>query len=217
MRRLIFVRTERTDIDQYTEQVESVRRAFDRYLDNYPRKTSRTKTGLMGPVGKILSEARSGKWDTESLTGYALNIHLMTPKARGYISEEGRKSLREGVEELMALLSQVQSPAVQDKLLDRIDYGLYATRRFKGMEYLEEISRSYARFLEERYEDVDDLNNKWGLSRRERLEEFSRAPYPSRNRYAKKASQEEKNAIDAFFQGRDIEPEEADPEEGEEL
>jgi hypothetical protein len=216
MRRLIFVRTERTDIDQYAEEVESVRRAFDRYLDNYPRKTSRTKTGLMGPVGKILSEARSGKWDAESLTGYALNIHLMTPNSRGFISEEGRKALRDGVEELVNLLSQVESPAVQDKLLDRIDYGLYATRRFKGMEYLEEINRRYAEFLKNRYSDVQRLNDEWGLSRRERLEEFSQARFPSRSRY-EKANEEEKNAIDAFWQSQDVEPEEADPEEGEEL
>ncbi len=105
---------------------------------------------------------------------------------------------------------------MQDKLLDRIDYGLYATRRFKGMEYLEEINRRYAKFLEERYESVDDLNDKWGLTRRERLEEFSQARYPSRSRY-EKANDEEKAAIDAFWQSQDLEPEEADPEEGEEL
>jgi len=216
VRPFIFVRAERADIDQYAEKVESVRRAFDRYLDNYPRKTARTKTGLMGPVGKILSEAKSGKWDAESLTGYALNIHLMTPKAKGFISEEGRRALSEGVRELMDLLSEVESPAIQDKLLDRIDYGLYATRRFKGMEYLEEVNRRYARFLEGRYESVGDLNDKWGLGRRERLEEFSQAPYPSRSRYDK-ANDEEIAAIDAFRQSQDTEPEEANPEEGEEL
>lgn len=216
MRRLIFVRTERTDIDQYADKVKSIREAFDKYLDNYPRKTSRTKTGLMGPVGKILSEARSGKWDAESLTGYALNIHLMTPSSRSYISEEGRKSLREGVEKLTALLNEVESPAVQDKLLDRIDYGLYATRRFKGMEYLEDINRSYAEFLEERYGDIGKLNDEWGFDKKARLEEFSRARYPSPKRHAE-ANQEEKNAIDAFWQSRNTQPEEADPEEGEEL
>jgi hypothetical protein len=216
VRQFIFVRAERADIDQYADKVENVRRAFDRYLDNYPRKTARTKTGLMGPVGKILSEAKSGKWDAESLTGYALNIHLMTPNARGFISEEGRKALNDGVRELIDLLSEVESPAVQDKLLDRIDYGLYATRRFKGMEYLEEINRRYAMFLEERYESVDHLNDRWGLGKRERLEEFSQARYPSRSRY-EKANGEEKAAIDAFWQSQDVEPEEADPEEGEEL
>jgi hypothetical protein len=216
MRSFIFVRAERTDIDQYAEKVENVRQAFDRYLDNYPRKTARTKTGLMGPVGKILSEAKSGKWDAESLTGYALNIHLMTPNAKGFISEEGRKALNEGIRELITLLSEVESPAVQDKLLDRIDYGLYATRRFKGMEYIEEIKRRYAKFLEERYGSVDDLNDKWGLGKRERLEEFSQARYPSRSRY-EKANDEEKAAIDAFWRSQDVEPEEADPEEGEEL
>jgi hypothetical protein len=216
VRPFIFVRAERADIDQYAETVESVRQAFDRYLDNYPRKTARTKTGLMGPVGKILSEAKTGKWDAESLTGYALNIHLMTPKARGFISEEGRRSLSEGVQALMNLLSEVESPAVQDKLLDRIDYGLYATRRFKGMEYLEEVNRNYAKFLEERYENLEELNQKWNLSKRERLEEFSRAYYPSPKR-RDKANDEEKAAIDAFWQGQDAEPEEADPEEGEEL
>ncbi len=216
MRPFIFVRAERADIDQYAEKVGSVRQAFDRYLDNYPRKTARTKTGLMGPVGKILSEAKSGKWDAESLTGYALNVHLMTPSARGFISEEGRRSLSEGVRELVGLLSEVESPAVQDKLLDRIDYGLYATRRFKGMEYIEEISRRYARFLEERYPSVDNLNDNWGLGKKERLEEFSQARYPSRSRY-EKANDEEKAAIDAFWQSQDVEPDVADPEEGEEL
>ncbi len=216
MRPFIFVRAERADIDQYAEKVGSVRQEFDRYLDNYPRKTARTKTGLMGPVGKILSEAKSGKWDAESLTGYALNVHLMTPSARGFISEEGRRSLSEGVRELVGLLSEVESPAVQDKLLDRIDYGLYATRRFKGMEYIEEISRRYARFLEERYPSVDNLNDNWGLGKKERLEEFSQARYPSRSRY-EKANDEEKAAIDAFWQSQDVEPDVADPEEGEEL
>jgi hypothetical protein len=141
----------------------------------------------------------------------------MTPRSRGYISEEGRKSLREGVEELINLLKEVESPAVQDKLLDRIDYGLYATRRFKGMEYLEEINRSYVTFLEGRYGDIGELNDKWGLKGRARLEDFSQAPYPSRNRQDNKANDEEKSAIDAFFQSRNIEPVEADPEEGEEL
>jgi len=216
VRPFIFVRAERADIDQYAEKVESVRRAFDRYLDNYPRKTARTKTGLMGPVGKILSEAKSGKWDAKSLTGYALNIHLMTPKARGFISEEGRRALSEGVRDLVALLSEVESPAVQDKLLDRIDYGLYATCRFKGMEYLEEINQRYTRFLENRYESVSDLNEKWGLGRRERLEVFSQARYPSPKR-RDKANDEEKATIDAFWQNQDAEPKEADPEEGEDL
>src|SRR5205823_1674220 len=119
MRNLIFIRTERVDLDQFGTQVEQVRTKFDRYLDSYPVKTARTKTGLMGPNSKVLSDARSGKWDAKSLTGYALNIHLMNPNAHGFIAPDARTALHDAVESLMALLATVP-PTVQDKLLDRI-------------------------------------------------------------------------------------------------
>ena len=84
------------------------------------------------------------------------------------------------------------------------------------MQYIEETKRRYTKFLEERYASVDDLNDKWGLGKRERLEEFTQARYPSRRRY-EKAKDGEKAAIDAFWHRQDVEPEEADPEEGGEL
>ena len=97
MRTPIFVRIKRFDLESISSDIESVRRCFDSYLDSYPVKSSRSKHSLMGPVGKILQEVKSGKWDADSLAGYALNIHLTNPKAKGFISQEARNSLTEGI------------------------------------------------------------------------------------------------------------------------
>jgi hypothetical protein len=182
MRNLIFVRAERFDLDQFRDRIEAIRDAFDLYLDSYPAKTSRTKTGLMGPVGKILSEARSGKWDAESLTGYALNIHLSNPKAKGFIGTESREALRRGVADLMALLAEVP-PASQDKLIDRIDYGLYFTRRSKGMERLERIRQEFVEFLRGKYGTAEATAAAWGEKPEALGSDFERVTYPSRRQF----------------------------------
>src|SRR5690554_5224401 len=113
----IFVRIKRFDLESISPDIESVRRCFDSYLDSYLVKASRSKHSLMGPVGKILQEVKSGKWDADSLAGYALNIHLTNPKAKGFISQEARNSLTEGINRLLTLLKS--SPVtVHDKILD---------------------------------------------------------------------------------------------------
>lgn len=213
MRRLLFVRSsERTDLDEFAPEVERIRSAFDRYLDSYPVKTARTKTSLMGPVGKILSEVRSGKWDAESLTGYALNIHLMNPNARGYIAPEARAALSEGVRELIELRRRESiPPAAQDKLLDRIDYGLYWVRRRKGLEFIEQVRGEFAGFLGRRYAGIDGLNQAWGLRKNDQLQEFASTPYPSKasKRYAA-GSATYRSDVDTFWQERGEAPAEVE-------
>ena len=92
MRQFIFTKIEQFDIDSIEPKIDDIRDAFDRYLDTYPVKTSRSKHGLMGPVGKIIQEVKGGKWDATSLTGYALNIHLSNPKAKS-ISDDARSAV----------------------------------------------------------------------------------------------------------------------------
>ena len=214
MRNLFFVRSERADLSKFDPEVERIRNAFDRYLDSYPVKTARTKTGLMGPVGKILSEARSKKWDAESLTGYALNIHLMNPRVRGFIAPEARVALRDGIQDLVDLLGSVP-PTAEDKLLDRIDYGLYWIRRKKGMEFMDQIREEFAGFLRGRYPDVETLSRTWSRRAKNRIVDFESISFPSpRGRRFAEASEPEKADIVLFWKERGEEPEEA--EEGEE-
>lgn len=192
MRTPIFVRVERFDLEEVAPRIEAIRNDFDRYLDSYPVKTARSKHSLMGPVGKLLQEAKTGKWDAESLTGYALNIHLSNPRAKGFISGEARDALEDGVSKLMSLLREAP-PTAQDKILDRIDYGLYFVRRAKGLKWLEGVRRDFVQFLRDRYGSAEHLARAWGEKRENIGQDFERIPYPSRRLFEGARDQKKKD------------------------
>jgi len=192
MRTPIFVRVERFDLESVAPRIEAIRNDFDRYLDNYPVRTARSKHSLMGPVGKVLQEAKTGKWDAEALTGYALNIHLSNPRAKGFISQEAKEALRNGVSKLMTLLREVP-PTAQDKILDRIDYGLYFIRRAKGLEWLESVRREFVQFLRDRYGSSEELAKAWGEKLENIGQDFERIPYPSRRMFEEARGQKKKD------------------------
>ena len=179
MRTPILVRVERFNLDDIAADIEAVRECFDRYLDSYPVKSARSKHSLMGPIGKVLQEARTGKWDTDSLTGYALNIHLANPKAKGHISQESCEALRNGIEQLLQLLGRVPITA-QDKVVDRIDYGLYFVRRAKGLERHERIRQEFISFLRKKYQTPEELALAWGGKPEDYGADFSEVRYPSK-------------------------------------
>jgi hypothetical protein len=132
----------------------------------------------MGPVGKIFQEVKGGKWDAVSLTGYALNIHLSNPKAKG-ISDSARAALDQGVTKLIDLLKS--SPvAAHDRILDRIDYGLYYMRRKKGFAWLESVKNDWVDFLRTRYKDGESLAAAWGEKIDRIGNDFERVPYPGK-------------------------------------
>jgi len=91
MKSLTFVHASRLDLNELGPRVVSIRDHFDKYLDEYPVKSARSKHGLLGPVGKILQEAKGDRWDAISLDGYALKhspgesaveeLHLTSGKA----------------------------------------------------------------------------------------------------------------------------------------
>lgn len=179
MRNPIFVRVDRFDLDGVSSDIDAIRDYFDKYLDSYPSKSSRSKYSLMGPIGKVLQEAHTGKWDAESLTGYALNIHLSNPKANGYISQEARDALRDGINQLLELLKRVPVTA-QDKILDRIDYGLYFTRRAKGLEWIEKVRLDFINFLKNKYATPEKLAATWDDKSSSYADDFAKIPYPSK-------------------------------------
>ncbi len=210
MRNFIFTRVEHFELDSIQPIIDEIRDDFDRYLDTYPVKTSRTKHGLMGPVGKILQEVKGGKWDPTSLTGYALNIHLSNPKIQG-ISDEARSALEEGVTKLINLMKRIPVTA-HDKVLDRIDYGLYYLRRKKGIEYFESIKRDWISFLKERYEDGEKLSKAWNENIEKIGKDFENIGYPSKKLFSKAKGQKRKDMEDfiemAKLKGYKIEEEE---------
>jgi len=215
MRTPIFVRVERFNLESATTEIEAIRDYFDQYLDSYPTKSARSKYSLMGPVGKLLQEARTGKWDAESLAGYALNIHLTNPKARGYISQEARQALREGVDRLLTLLKAVPVTA-QDKVLDRIDYGLYFVRRAKGLERIDKLRNEFIGFLQKRYSTPDKLAQAWGGKPEDYGSDFSKVRYPSRRMF-NEAKGKKKDDIAEFAQQAELKGYELIEEEEEEI
>ena len=196
MRTPIFVRVERFDLESVAPEIKAIRDCFDRYLDSYPVKSARSNTSLMGPVGKVLQGARTGKWDVESLAGYALNIHLSNPKAKGYISQEARQALREGIGRLLELLKAVPVTA-QDKVVDRIDYGLYFVRRAKGLEWLEGVRQEFIGFLRERYGTSEKLAQVWGGKPEDYGIDFAKVRYPSKAMF-NEATGQKKTDISEF-------------------
>lgn len=214
MRTPIFVKVERFDLRSAESEIQAVRDCFDRYLDSYPVKSSRSKHSLMGPVGKVLQEARTGRWDAESLTGYALNIHLSNPKAKGYISPESREALKEGIQRLLKLFDGVPVTA-QDKLLDRIDYGLYFVRRAKGLERLEILRQEFMSFLREKYSSPETLASSWGGKPEDYGTDFAKVPYPGKKLF-EKATGKKKDDIAEFARQAELKGYELITEEEEE-
>jgi hypothetical protein len=78
MRVPVVIQIQPFDIEKIQSRIDTTREAFVRYLDEVPRKSTRSKHGLMGPVGKILNEVRSGRRDPTSLKGYAVRVHEAT-------------------------------------------------------------------------------------------------------------------------------------------
>jgi len=202
MRTPIFIRVQRFDLEAVEPKIEVIRDCFDHYLDSYPIKSPRSKHSLMGPVGKILQEARTTKWDVESLTGYALNIHLSNPKTKGYIKPEARKWLQDGIGLLLKLLKEVPVTA-QDKVLDRIDYGLYFTRRAKGLEWVESVRQEFIGFISDRYGTPEKLAQAWGDKPENYGADFAKLPYPSKALFNKAIGQK-KADISEFAQQAEL-------------
>jgi len=202
MRTPIFVRVERFDLEGVAPEIDIIRDSFDRYLDNYPVKSARSKHSLMGPVGKVLQDARTGRWDAKSLTGYALNIHLSNPKAKGYISQEARQALEDGIGRLLKLLKAVPVTA-QDKVVDRIDYGLYFARRAKGMEWIENMRQEFIQFLRQRYSSPEKLAQAWGGRPEDYGDDLTKVRYPSRGMF-NQATGAKKTDIGEFAQQAEL-------------
>lgn len=201
MRKVIAIRGGQFDLDSVRPQMEAIVALFDQYLDEYPVKTAKSKHAVMGPTAKILERAATRKWDAQALTGYALRVHEMNPKARGYLSPKARQALEDATTQLVDLCRRVPVTAVA-KVVERIDYSVYYTRRKKGIEWLENTRQMFIRFLRDKYgDDFGRLCDAWGEKDTKGIASFADLRYPSDKSDAyKKAGAAKKNDIDAFWQ-----------------
>jgi len=154
----ITVQVKPFDLEKVQPRIDAAREAFSRYLEEVPSKSTRSKHGLMGPVGKILSEVKSGRRDLASLKGYAVRVHEATGRNP---SIAGLEALEQGINYLIELLAEAPV-TVHDRLLDRLDYGLYFDLRKKAIESKEARRQAWIGFLREKYSDEAKLSEAWG-------------------------------------------------------
>jgi len=196
----------------YSGPTASVREHFNNYLSTYPAKTTRSKHGLLGPVGTVLREAKSDKWDAEGLTGYALSIHSNNPRTRGWIELASLSHLKLGVNELLALLGEAPV-ARRDGIIADIDYGLYLDRREAGLKYMHEMSARFAEFARRKYGTVEKASAAWGIKGPDIGDGFERMPYPSKNRFKTEAWQRDVSDFAGHLSDEALEDEEVAEEE----
>ncbi|HRQ42246.1 MAG TPA: hypothetical protein PLD25_30370 [Chloroflexota bacterium] len=194
MKKLIMTSGERFDIETIKPKIEEIVNAFDRYLDDYPVKTSRSMHSLMGPVPMILDGARVRKESAATLVGRAIRAHEMNPRASGYLPPAALTALETATAELLELCQTVPVTAVT-KVTERIRYSVYYARRKKGIERLEQTRLEFINFLQKKYVDDMALANAWNESDLS----FEKVYYPSKKNEAyKKANTAKKADIDAF-------------------
>lgn len=168
MRKIIALKP---DKPKYSEQelkaqIAEVVKLFDAYLDEYPIKSAKSKHAVMGPVAKVLDRAQSGQWDAEPLTGYALRMHEMNPRVRGFVSQTAAENLRKGTQALLDLCQQIPVTALATTI-EQIDYGLYFQRRAKGMAWMEGQRAAWIEFLKARYPDDAAFRSAWALGKKD--------------------------------------------------
>lgn len=173
MRVPIIVQVAPHDIEQDQPRIDAARCAFFRYLAELGPRQTRSKYGLMGPVGKILSEVKSGRRDAASLKGYALRVHEATQKRP---SPSALEALAEGIDLVVHLLADAPI-TMHDRILDRLDYGLYYELRKQELESREARRQAWVEFLRKKYGNVEGLSEAWGMP----AEDFDDVYLPRKN------------------------------------
>jgi hypothetical protein len=197
MRVPITVQVESFEIESVQPAIDAVRQSLGHYLEGVPRKSSRSKHGLMGPVGKILNEVKSGRRDPASLKGYAIRVHEAGGRAP---SSESLEALATGIDGLVALMATVPATA-HDRVLDRLDYGLYFDLRKRALESKEVRRQAWLKFLGDKYLDELKLSQAWG----EQIDTFDDLYLPRKAEGSKKKKATARQQdIAAFWESQGI-------------
>jgi hypothetical protein len=141
-------------------QIDTAKRAFADYTETAPRKSTKSKHGLMGPVGKVLSEIKRGRRDPGYLKGYVVRVHEMQSRRGGGPSAAAMEQLERGIDTTVNLLSATPV-TFHDKILDRLDYGLYYELRKRQAASKEARTQMWRAQIKAKYGTVEELAAAW--------------------------------------------------------
>jgi len=160
MRPLLISKYERFDFNQplirgknVNQLIEEVSVSFNDYLGRL-NIFAATKSALMGPVGKILEQARVKGLDAEFLKGYGINTHKNT--IRVPLSSEVLEPLEDGIVLLSQLLQRVPRH-MRPKVIEIVDYKVYYKREKANVEFWEKWRKDFDEFLKKKYQDIQVL------------------------------------------------------------
>lgn len=207
MRTPIAVQVKPFDIETIQLRIDAVRAAFARYLEEAKLRSSGSMHGLMGPVGKVLSEVKSGRRDAASLKGYAVRVH---ETVRRNPSQAALQALEQGIDGLVKLLDDDAPVTAHDRVLDRLKYGLFYDLRKKALESRERRRQTWIGFLREEYKTAGRLSEAWGetVSAFEDIRLFRKLEGSK----SKKATSKQRDIV-AFWESQGAIPFDTDEEE----
>lgn len=195
MRRPIAVQVPLFNVNDVQGEIDAICADFARYLSFLPSQGGTSKHSVMGPVGKIISEVKSGRDDRASLKGYALRVHEAKEQ---FPQLDAVVALDSGIEKLVDLLTREDVPLIaRDRILDRIDYGLYYLRRRQQIEGRERYNEGFRDFLRHRYGSLESLAGAWG----DQIESWDRVyAFGSQSRTYSRANVSKQKDADEFRQ-----------------
>lgn len=177
MRPLLIPKYERFDFNQplkemgeknVNEIVEDVSKSFNDYLAKL-NVFAATKSALMGPVGKVLEQAKVKGLDAEFLKGYGISTHKNTIKVP--LHSDVLKPFESGIDLLSQLLQKVPRH-MRPKVIEIVSYKVYYRREKANVEFWEKWRTDFEEFLKRKYKTIeavikecklDDVTKKQGI------------------------------------------------------
>lgn len=167
MRQLLIPKYERFDFNQekvgkknVNEVIEDITNYFNDYLTRLNIFAS-SKSAIMGPVGKILEQAKVKGLDAEFLKGYAISTHKNTTKV--LLHSEVLKPLEDGIDLTSQLLHKIPRH-MRPKVIEVISYKVYYRREKANVEFWEKWRKEFESFLKNKYPNVNALIQECNLS-----------------------------------------------------
>jgi len=178
MRQVLIPKYERFDFDQpqselenktVNQTIEEVSGDFNDYLQKLNIYAS-SKSALMGPVGKVLEQARVKGLDAEFLKGYGISTHKNTTRVP--LDSAVLEPFERGIELLSKLLKKVPRH-MRPKVIEIISYKVYYQREKANVEFWEKWRKDFVEFLKNKYNNIETLIKECKLEKLSKKQELN--------------------------------------------
>ncbi|MGC1119605.1 MAG: beta-galactosidase [Candidatus Methanofastidiosia archaeon] len=194
--KILMARIEPFDIETIKEDIDRVVERFSEYLDTYtPKNRGTSMYAMLGPVNQIIQKSAT-TLDPEELTGYGIRVH----ENKSYLSYDAKDRLQDAVSQFVSLLGEQDEGSktipriMKPRIIERIRYKLYFKRKAQFLDYLRERESEFRKYLQSRFESLEDLNSQTG----EEFNSWEEVKYPTKTRL-KKYSDEMKKISTEFI------------------